>query len=288
MNPSVIQPWGLLVRRVSLALLAAAAFVSLAAAADLPARAPVYTKAPAALVAADPWTGFYIGGNVGGAWGRFTTDSPIANSGAGTTYIATVITDINAQRARSFSPSAFTGGVQAGYNAQFGNVVVGVETDINSFRLTGNSVVVAAFTGFPGPGALPTYTDSVSTSWLFTGRGRVGLASNNTLFYVTGGVAVTNLSYTHTFAEGTFAGSAGGTETSTASATKTGWTVGGGLEYAWARNWSVKGEYLYLDFGSVTSTAPVIFPGPVVGGSVFTHTAKLTASVARLGINYKF
>src|SRR6202023_1958732 len=127
------------------------------------------------------WTGSYFGGNVGYAWGRIDTDSPIANTGCGQCYIPGVVADINNQRFRSFRPTAFTGGVQAGANYQFNSLVLGAEADINSFHLTGSSTVSAAFTGFPvGPGGVaPTYTDSVSTNWLFTLRTRTGFAADH-------------------------------------------------------------------------------------------------------------
>lgn len=275
--------WGL---TFGIGLLALAGSAITASAADIPAR-PVYKAAPPPAAVVFDWTGFYVGVNAGGAWGRSNTASPLANSGCGQCYIPSVVTDINAQSLRTLNATAFTGGVQAGYNVQVGNWVLGVEADVNSFRLTASSIVTAAFTFFPGPGALPTYTDTIATNWLVTARGRTGFAFGNTFVYATGGVAFTDLKYTHTFVEGTFPGTSLGVESSTASAKKLGYVVGGGFEYAWSRNWSFKAEYLYLNFGSVSSTASVIFPGGP-GGSFFTHTANLTANIARVGINYRF
>ncbi len=262
-------------------------FAGSAMAADLPVRAPVY-KGPPPVVVVYNWSGFYIGGNIGGAWGRSDTNSSLTNvdCGALVCYIDSVVADINNQAAQRLSASAFTGGFQAGFNAQFGSFVGGVEVDINSFRLSGSNVKSAYFTGFPGPGLAPTYTDSFSTSWLLTARGRLGVAANNWLFYGTAGLAATNLGYDHTYTEGTFGGSSSGTESSNASGTKYGYAVGGGVEYGFG-NWSVKGEYLYVHFSDVSSTAAVLFPG-VIGGSTFSHTANLSASIARLGLNYRF
>ena len=270
----------------SLAAAGLLASVATASAADLAAR-PAYTKAPVAPVAAVyNWGGFYVGANLGGASDRSHTDSPLANSGAGNQYITSVVTDINAQRYQTVTASGFIGGVQAGYNWQAGNFVFGLEGDINSFRLHGTTVTSAYFTGFPGPGTAPTYTNAVSTTWLATIRGRAGFAVDRAFFYGTGGAAITDLSYQHSFVEGTFAGSSSGVENSSASATKVGWTAGAGLEYALpgSGNWTLKAEYLYLNFGSVSSTAPVTG----VAGSVFSHTADLTAQIGRVGINYKF
>jgi outer membrane immunogenic protein len=247
-----------------------------ASAADMPTKAP-------ALVAPMNWTGWYIGANAGGAWGRSDTDSPISGvCTVASCFVPSAVDDINAQRSQTLSMSAFTGGVQAGYNHQFGNIVLGAEADFNSFRLSGSNSISQPFTGFPT--SEPIYTNSASTNWLFTGRGRLGYAVNNWLIYATGGAAVTKLSYTHTFNELTIPDA----ETSSASATKVGYAVGGGLEYALTRNWTVKAEYLYLDFGSITSTGRVTSTAFGTLGNVFSHSADLTANIARLGLNYHF
>jgi outer membrane immunogenic protein len=281
--------WGFLMSRKFGWALASVVTLSIGAvgtalAADLP------VKAPPVVAPVWNWTGFYVGGNVGGDWGRSNTNSPIANSGVcPACYIPSVITDINAQQAQTVNGSGFTGGAQAGYNYQVNRLVLGVEADINAFRVQGSTTTSAFFTGFPGTtGPAPTYTNSVSTNWLFTGRGRLGFAANNWLFYGTGGVAVTDLSYRHTFVEGVFPGTSRGTEISTASTDKVGYVVGAGFEYGWRANWSIKAEYLYLNFGSVGSTAAVIFPPATVGGSVFTHSANLSANIVRVGLNYRF
>lgn len=235
------------------------------------------------------WFGWYFGGNIGGAWGSSNTDSPLTNIGGGQQYIPSVVADINAQRFQTLNLTSPIFGVQAGFNTPPSPWFVGFEVDFNSLHLSGTSVVSAFFTGFPGPGGTPpTYTNSVSTNWLFTARLRAGIASGNWLFYGTIGPAVTDLSYTHTFVEGIFPGSSSGTQVSTASANKLGYVVGAGLEYAWpGTHWSVKAEYLHIDFGSVTSTAPVVFPGGP-GTSIFTHTANLKVNIARVGLNFAF
>jgi outer membrane immunogenic protein len=236
------------------------------------------------------WTGFYIGVNIGGAWGSSSTNSPITCPAGGTRcYLASVLADINAQAAQNVSSSGVTGGLQLGYNVQMNSFVYGVEADFNAMNLRGSQTTSAYFTAFPGPGTAPTYTNSISTNWLFTARGRLGfLVSNNVLVYGTGGLAVTDLKYTHTFVEGVFSGSSSGTESSTASATKAGYAIGGGLEYALMNHWSVKAEYLYLNFGNVNTTGAVAFPANPVSSNVFANSANLHANIARLGVNYKF
>jgi len=220
-------------------LLATAALIALGAApalaADLGAR--VYTKAPPAPIAAVyDWTGFYVGGHVGYGWAdqdwALTAGAPLG----------------------SHSSDGFLGGLQAGYNVQFNQIVVGVEGDISWADLNGAGVCGAAG------------LCSTSTDWLATVTGRLGYAFDNALLYGKGGVAFAGNDYAETAGPGT------------ASETKTGWTVGVGLEYAFAPNWSTKVEYNYMDFGT--------------DGLIFSDGAPIsvdqTANVVKFGINYKF
>jgi outer membrane immunogenic protein len=70
------------------------------------------------------------------------------------------------------------------------------------------------------------------------------------------------------------------------SETKVGWAAGGGLEYALSRNWSVKGEYLYIDLGKVSSTADSdTAPG---FGLTVNSASRATLHTVRAGLNYKF
>lgn len=251
-----------------------------ASAADVPVKAsvaaPVYD-----------WTGWYFGANAGYAWGRSSTSSPLGEEGD-YLYLPTVVNDINAQSARTVNSRGWTGGFQLGYNAQINNFVFGIETDLNAFHLKGNTTANPYFTGYPGPGVPPTYSNSVQTNWLFTARGRLGFTVNPTmLVYATGGLAVTDLKYIHSYAEGTTVGSPHGTELSTASKTKAGFVIGGGLEYALMNHWSVKAEYLYVNFGNVTSTGRIVFSDGG-RGYAWPHSANLHASLARIGINHKF
>jgi len=185
-----------------------------AQAADLPVR-PV--SAPVAPVVYAPpvynWSGFYIGGNVGGGFADSSWTDP---SGAAN---------------NKFSKDGFIGGGQIGANVQFNWLVLGVEGDFD-------------WTGLKGSG-----TDSVGntintkTEWTSTVTGRVGAAFDRLLVYGKGGVAFAN-------DESSLNDISGGTASTTL--TRTGWTAGAGLEYALAQNWTAKIEYDYLGFGSET------------------------------------
>jgi outer membrane immunogenic protein len=113
-------------------------------------------------------------------------------------------------------PSGFVGGAQAGYNWQTGPWVFGVEGDLQA---TGASDTFAPW--------------KFSNPWFGTVRGRAGYAFSNILFYGTAGLAFGELQ--------------GQTFGLTESHTNAGWTVGLGAEFGFARNWSAKVEYLYVD-----------------------------------------
>jgi outer membrane immunogenic protein len=264
---------------------------SLSRAADMPLKAPPPPPPPVF-----NWTGLYVGADIGGAWGRSTTSSPLTNDpGCFVTilpcYLPSALTDINSQSAQRQSSSSVIGGFEAGYNLQLGYFVVGGETDISLYRMHGNNLASAPFTGYPvqARGTTPSYYNEVNSDWLFTARGRLGFTPmTNLLVYGTGGVAITNLRHGTQYNEGIFPGTSAGTETSTSSGTVTGAVYGGGLEWAWTNNWLVKAEYLHVNFGSVTSApSPVMVLG-AASGSVFTHNASLNADILRFGVDYKF
>jgi outer membrane immunogenic protein len=257
--------------------------MGVAQAADL----PMVTKAPAQVVAYN-WTGFYVGGNAGYAWGHSNLDPSFSclDGPGGSCDVSDPqnLANINAANTRSVSPRGFTGGVQAGYNLQMGATVFGVEADFNALDLhkSVTSPVTSVTTG-----NLLSGTQSVDTDWLFTFRGRVGwLVTPTALIYATGGLAVTDLkvgnSYATTNSTTTF-----GTGSSSESKTMLGWTAGAGAEWAIFGNWRAKVEYLYVDFGSVSTTARVN-DGANAFDNVFTTSADLKAHIARAGINYRF
>jgi outer membrane immunogenic protein len=260
----------------SVALLALAAAGPVAAA-DMAVRAPVYKAAPA-VMASYNWTGWYVGLNAGGAWSSSEVITQTEFTGG--YFAATSVTSINSNGRGNIDSDGFTGGVQSGYNWQAGNIVAGVELDFNYFGTKASRSVTVPYPCCPG-----TYTinQEVKTDWLFTARPRLGVANNNWLLYLTGGLGVTNLKYNNSFSDTSIFPVF---ENGSVSKTKAGWTVGGGVEYAVLNAWSVKAEYLYVDFGSVSSTANLIDTGGET--DPFSHRADLKSHIVRGGINYKF
>jgi outer membrane immunogenic protein len=146
-------------------------------------------------------------------------------------------------------------GAQAGYNYQVGEAVMGVEGDFDATDLNGsaNSNCAAGC--------------RTSNTWLSTVRGRIGYAADRFMPFVTAGAAFGNIR----------ASTAGFQNSSDNS----GWTVGGGLEAAFAANWTTKVEYLYVDLGSFNC-------GLNCNAGLTTDNVSFHANILRAGVNYKF
>lgn len=261
----------------------AAALVSLAATGGALA-ADLAVKAPAARIASGcTWCGFYVGGNAGYAWGRDSQTSVFTAPAPGDPADVAAISAAGSPRLKA---NGFTGGLQAGYNWQSGAVLFGVEADFNAFNLRGNTSSTQPFPStLPGgavgpPTAFFTAASSASSDWLFTARNRIGWASDNLLIYGTGGLAIANVKINQTINI-----LLGSTENVSANATQVGWTAGIGAEYMVSRDWSVKGEWLYVDLGKLSATGTLT---PAFAGITYNTTAHLTANIARLGVNYHF
>jgi outer membrane immunogenic protein len=254
-------------------------------AADLP------LKAPPPAVAVYNWTGCYIGGNAGGAWAR-SRDSwtGITETPAGA-FAAGAATVIPAAANANLKPDGVEVGGQIGCNIQKGAHVFGVEGDIQYTDLdtTRTAVSLGNTNGGP-PTIVPgNIAETFTSHWLSTIRGRVGYATGPALLYVTGGVAIADLRLTDQLCF-----PAAGVPTcnnASISDTRVGWTVGGGVEWMLKNNWSIKGEYLYVDLGSATSTSTSIVTAtglPIaLPNNTITHNHDLTENIVRVGLNYK-
>lgn len=241
----------------------------------------------------DDWTGFYVGGYVGVDHSRSNGTTSTVYSGSG--YFAdTSVTSINNDGDSKLRSNGFTGGGQFGYNRQFGRLVVGGEVDFGANQASDSSSVTNEY-----PCCSPTaYTigQEIKSNWRFTARPRVGVTAGKALIYGTGGLAITDLKYSALFTD-TYASAV---ENGSIEKTKAGYTLGGGVEVKVAKHLSVKGEYLFSNFGRETVNGSVLttqFSGnDLVGGvgsetwpeNVFTHTAKIQDHGFRFGINYRF
>jgi outer membrane immunogenic protein len=273
------------------------AATSLAAqAADMPVKAPVYKAPP--MVAVYSWTGWYAGANAGYSWRDPSID--FAGNAAAAPFFASGYFP----RSVTVNPRGYLAGLQAGYNMQSGNVVYGFETDLDwaSIKDRGSASGIPFIdTGTGNCDAnicvgTGTIMAEQKLGWLGTVRGRLGmLATPTTLLYATGGLAygyaaltasvnsvVTNTGGPTVVCRADMSAKAP-CAAGSISNWRTGWTLGGGLEYAFDPRWSLKGEYLYYDLGSMS----VSFADPRNGTS-YTATAGYRGHIARAGVNYKF
>jgi len=251
------------------------------------------------------WTGFYVGGNAGYAWGNATSNLAIADGPGVTCHFSCAGgTDVGlAQSAGSpsLSPGGFTGGLQFGYNWQNDNWVYGLEFDFegfsqnqtvnNSFGLPTNSGTPPNFgsclSGILVP-CVGNFSTSVKSDWLITIRPRIGYSWDQTLVYATGGLAFTKLSFSQTYNDNVnFLSPTGGTETASASQNKVGWVIGAGLEQGVGSNWSLKAEYLYVRFDGLNAKG--VLSDSAGDQAVFTNNLDhLSSNIVRVGFNYKF
>jgi outer membrane immunogenic protein len=227
-----------------------------ASAADLPVKAP--PRAPAVVAVAYNWTGFYIGGNCGGAWARSTTNNtaPFAgfDNGVPTSY--------------TLNDSGWTCGGQFGYNWQTGQIVFGLEGDIGYLGINRGA-------NFNSPVGDVDFV-SVKYSWYGTATGRLGMAWDRSLLYAKGGLAYARV---RNEAADTTAGVIDQTDFAQTTKTRLGWAAGAGWEYGWTPQWSIKVEYLYMDFGKFTSNLNA-------DGNTFEHRNRV--HTAKFGINYRW
>lgn len=258
---------GLLVGFVVAASTVAASLVaSPAFAADLPmpGAAP---PAPAYRPVIYDWSGIYVGGQVGGGMlnDTFTQSSTTALFTAGSTT--------------KTNPWAVVGGPEAGFNIEFAPVVIGFEGSWTSSYLSGTQIQT---TMSPG---VSVYTTSAA-HWFATATGRIGYAANDILFYVKGGPAWMRATYSEQpYSPG------GYNVLQSINGTRTGFTVGGGIEYGLNENLSLKLEYDFFDFRTANYNFSALSYQPFGGGITpltMPVSVQSVASLLTLGVNYRF
>ena len=267
-------------------------------------RAPPPQPAPATTT---NWTGFYSGPNAGGGFENTIKNSattiPSLCDDPGMALCAALTAGVPGQF--NTHPRGFIGGGQIGYNWQTGVFVWGVETDFQGANIQGDKSVANAqvvpivnpFDSAPGL-VITSGTGSQKIGWLGTVRARLGWTPTPpVLIYATGGLAYGQVKTDVSFA-GQIAVSPGppqppfsGATAASNNQTRAGWTIGGGAEWMFAPQWSIKGEYLYYDLGTVTidQTLNTCCDFGAVQSSTTIHSdAHYHGSIVRLGLNYQF
>jgi outer membrane immunogenic protein len=288
-------------------MMIAAGFAAMAhgaAAADL---RPVLKARPvvAPVPVAYDWTGFYVGGHLGAKRGKADfSDSAsdvlfpgfLTNDGfaPGIPGLVLVPSRFGTILGASGTNTGFVAGGQLGYNWQVSNWVLGFEVDANWNRVRPSATLVAV-----DPFAISTLTGTATAQidWTASLRARVGTTWDRLLVYATGGVAIAGGKVNSSFTLGNpipgifFPIPFAGTTTASENFTRLGWTIGGGLEYAIDRNWSIAGEYRYSDYGrrgvTLANTDPAA-PGDGLGIVGQNVNMRLRTDEATLRLNYRW
>jgi opacity protein-like surface antigen len=247
--------WGM--PPVNVLVLAAAAAVassSLASAQEMPLRA--FPPAPVL----DPWTGFFVGGNIGG--------------GIGNKQLYDIFPTPDFALDANTNVGGWVGGFQYGYNYQVGWLVVGAE---GNFDWSGINSKFDCFT-------FGDQKCTINSEWFGTGVGRVGATIGPALIFVDGGAAFTRDTLTDV---ATVAGSRAGVpalpgDLFSGSQIRPGWTIGGGVEYMLSHNWSVRADYNFMNFGE----RPITLVDGL--GNFFPEEVKQTIQLITVGFDYRF
>ena len=237
----------------------------LAAAPAMAAEVPMPVKAPwqVPVVQAYDWTGLYVGGHSGYAGGRSNWSSPPdLSSSLGLFQSSDIFT----------GSGSYFGGLQIGYDYMLpSRVVLGAQLDASFPGFPRNDISLGGISIFSTPEiGLASYSENVLHSG--TLRARVGYAPDNWLVYATGGFA-------WTYDQLTLTQLADDTTIDSPFLWRLGWAAGGGIEYAFAPNWTANVEYLFTKYGN----SSVMFPN---AGLQFTSDFSLQQ--VRAGLNYRF
>ena len=237
----------------AIALIGAPAFAADMAVKAPPPPAPVYS-----------WTGCYIGGNVGYGWGRNQVTDFLTLPGF---------------NVGSDTGTGVVGGGQIGCDYQAANWVFGVQGMFDGSGVTGSLVPNGANSAFNPLGFTSNERLGFKNEWFATLTARIGyVVQPQTLLYLKGGAAWAHNAYSDNDPTIPVFGNG--------SANPSGWTIGGGLEYAFLPNWSLFVEYNFIDFGSRNVT---IVYNPADGfTNPYGYNEKQNLQTVLVGLNYRF
>jgi outer membrane immunogenic protein len=254
---------GIPVKRTIVAGVLLLAGVAGAAAADMPVPQGAPVPPPIYRPAFYDWSGVYVGVNGGYGFGQSAWTDFGATTG-------------------NFKTNAFNIGGTLGANYQTGPYIVGFEGDIDWSNLSGTSSS-AACVGISNGGLAAGATCTTKQDYLGTARARIGYAFDRVFVFGTAGAAFGN--------EKAVVNTPGAGSITNAIPTQIGWTVGGGVEYAFTEAISVKADYLFVQLGTAAcptaiGCSTILLPLP---NNTTPHgTLSLSESLVRLGVNYRF
>jgi len=224
---------------------------------------------------------WYIGASAGGVWGKLKNTLSVKNDPSSSYFVPKAIPGVNDSGSASFDSDKFSGALQIGYEKFIkNNLFFGLELSyqyINLQKSTGGTFYYQTI-------ELPyQLNNSASAKQMFALRPRIGYLFDKFLPYITAGGALTKLRFNQMFSEPPYT-----TLPVTAEyyKTKYGWTVGFGSEYALFKNFYLKSEYLYTNFGSATAFGYLQTP---FGNANFNNSlGHLSVQTLLLGVNFHF
>lgn len=240
-----------------------------------------------------PWQGPYLGTYLGAGFGN-NNISTNAGSITDNSYFTSSadISAVNNAATYNKNPNAFIIGIQAGQNWTWKEMVYGVVADYGSLPFSSSKGVTNAT--YPDNSDQYSADSSMNTNWLFTFRGRLGYPTVchwPVLLYATGGMAITQIKVTNSFSDNSSYTGAGGTPTAN---NQIGWTIGGGIEFAFLNQLSADLEYAYIGMpstetiSSITNTAGSFGISPKSQTSPFLTTGQFHANLLKIALNYHF
>jgi opacity protein-like surface antigen len=228
---------------------------------------------------ATDWSGFYVGADLGVGLASLDAVTTVANEG---TYFSgddnTLLTNAGSGELSQWRP---VGGARAGYLHQMGGAVLGLEASAGTLFFDKSRSAQWEYN--TAPGVFGTIEQSVRADWVATLQARAGWGEDRWLAYVTTGMAVTRLEIDYRYSDDS--GSSARSRSSEREV-RFGWTLGLGGEYALDENWSIRGQYLYANFGTLKTYSPVQNSGGFTGD--LAHEASLETHTALIGVSYRF
>jgi outer membrane immunogenic protein len=233
------------------------------------------------------WTGFYIGINGGGAWGR--VDPSASDPGPDSFFARPNVPAVLTGASQSFNMSGALAGGQIGYLFQSGPAIFGVEASFDWTSLKGSASNGPTVYPVTPPSAF-SWNLNGKSDWLATFTGRIGFDMGSWFPYFTGGAAVAHLEYDTTYID-TFYPS---TSVNNFSKNSLGLVVGAGAEWRVSQHWMLRAEYLHIDFGNVGGLG-LIACTPGVGNCVgagfhtnFQFNTGFKEDLVRAALSYKY
>jgi len=243
----------------------------------------VMTSAQAQTLQNYDWSGPYIGGSIGVAHSRTSFDASTSDGFPGSYFTTPDPEQIAGEADKSASQSRLSAGLFGGYGQQFDQLYLGIEAGVNSLSFDESSSSAGIYESNP---ANFNNKISVKADWQASLRARLGWAEKRWLAYLTGGVAATKIRMDATFSDD-FSG-AGAFGRNSDNETKLGWVIGLGGEYALNDSWTIRGEYLYADYGKADTTAVVTNPAFPTLANDLKSSVDLKTQILSVGVSYRF